>query len=430
MRKPRKVLMIVENDVVPPDTRVWREALALRDHGVQVSIICPKGALRRAVYEDYRAPYEYLEGIHVYRYDLPDGGSSVTYVREYFVALLNAFWLSLRVLIRHGFDVLHVANPPDIFFPMGWFYHLLGKKFVFDQHDLAPEVFQEIFAARMYGPAARLLRRHLLACERYSYLTADLVIAANESFRRIAIKRGGCPADKVFVVRNASVLPQGESARPAQGLKMGRRFLLAYVGVMGIQDGVEYAVRALHELIHVRGRQDVSLVLVGDGSDAAALRALTHELQLDTYATFTGWISPQAVAQNLAIADVGLSPEPHNALNEFSTMIKTMEYMSMGLPIVAFDLHETRNTVQNAGLYAIPNSVSDFANKIELLLNSEELRLAMGSVGRSRALGPLSWECSQERLLWAYDKLFSQPVISSPVDSVMHPSEAGAQEQM
>jgi glycosyltransferase involved in cell wall biosynthesis len=429
MSNPRKVLMIVENDVVPPDTRVWREALALRDQGVQVSIIGPKGTLGRAVYEDCRAPYECVEGIHIYRYDLPDGGSWAAYVREYCVALLNTFWLSLRVLIRHGFDVLHVANPPDIFFPMGWFYHLLGKKFVFDQHDLAPEVFQEAFAARMQGPATRLLGGLLRACERCSYQTADLVIAANESFRRIAIERGGCPADKVAVVRNASVLPPLESASPAQALKQGRRFLLAYVGVMGVQDGVAYALRALHQLVYARGRQDVSLVLMGDGSDAAALRALAHELRLDAYATFTGWISPQDVVRHLASADVGLSPEPYNALNERSTMIKTMEYMSMGLPVVAFDLSETRHSVQDAGLYALPNSVSDFADKIALLLDNDELRLSMGRIGRSRAQGPLSWECSRERLVAAYDRLCWQPGIAPGAGAAVRSWEASAHEQ-
>lgn len=431
MSKPCKVLMIVENDVVPPDTRVWREALALRDHGMQVSIISPKGAQGRAVYEDCRAPYEKIEGIHIYRYNLPDGGSWATYVREHGVALLQTFRLSIRVLIRHGFDVLHVANPPDIFFPMGWFYHLLGKKFVFDQHDLAPEVFQEVLAGRMRASAAKVLYRLLLACERYSYLTADLVLAANESFRRIAITRGGCPPDNVAVVRNACVLPQVEAAGPDQALKyqalrMGRRFLLAYVGVMGIQDGVAYALHALHELVHERGRRDVSLMLMGDGSDAAALRALSRELRLDDFTTFTGWISPQEVAQNLAVADIGLSPEPHNALNDCSTMIKTLEYMAMGLPVVAFDLLETRNSVQGAGLYAVPNSITDFANKIELLLNDDELRSRMGSVGRSRAHGSLSWECSQERLLEAYDKLFHQHAVTPAVGTALSPSEISA----
>jgi glycosyltransferase involved in cell wall biosynthesis len=397
--------MIVENDVAPLDTRVWGEAVALRDHGLQVSVICPKGAVGRPIFERYRAPYECREGIHIYRYERPDGSTSAAYMREYLVALLNTVWLSLIVLVRHGFDVLHVANPPDIFFPMGWFYHLFGKKFVFDQHDLAPEVFQEIFARRVNGLSARLLLKLVRMCERRSYQAADLIIAANESFRRIAIERGSCPAHKVSVVRNASALPQASGAAGAHQLKLGRRYLLAYVGVMGVQDGVAYALNALHTLVYARGRQDVSLALIGDGDDVPALQALARELGLDGYVTFTGWLTAQDVAQYLAGADVGLSPEPRNALNERSTMMKIMDYMSMGLPVVAFDLAETRFSAQDAGLYATPNSVDDFANKIELLLNSEALRLRMGTVGRSRAQGPLSWERSRERLLRAYDSL-------------------------
>jgi glycosyltransferase involved in cell wall biosynthesis len=412
--------MIVENDVAPLDTRVWGEALALRDHGLQVSIICPKGAVGRSVFERYRTPYECREGIHIYRYERPDGSSSAAYVREYLVALLNTIWLSLKVLIRHGFDVLHVANPPDIFFPMGWFYHLIGKKFVFDQHDLAPEVFQEIFASRVNGLSARLLLKLLRACERRSYRAADLVIAANESFRRIAIERGSCPAHKVSVVRNASALPPARFATPANELKLGRRYLLAYVGVMGVQDGVEYALDALHTLVYARGRQDVSLALIGDGGDVPALRARARKLRLDGYVTFTGWMASQDVAQNLASADVGLSPEPRNALNERSTMMKIMDYMSMGLPFVAFDLAETRFTAQDAGLYATPNSVDDFANKIEILLNCEALRLRMGSSGRIRAQGPLSWERSRERLLQAYDTLLRQSCASPGAGSDAH----------
>jgi glycosyltransferase involved in cell wall biosynthesis len=397
--------MVIENDVAPLDTRVWGEAVALRDHGLQVSIICPKGVMGRSVFERFRAPYECRDGIYIYRYERPDGSTTAAYVREYLVALLNTVRLSLKVLIRHNFDVLHVANPPDIFFPLGWFCHLLGKKFVFDQHDLAPEVFQELFASRGNGPSARLLLKLLRMCERYSYRAADLVIAANESFRQIAIERGSCPAHKVAVVRNASALPQENIAAPPHALKLGRRYLLAYVGVMGVQDGVQYALNALHKLVYERGRQDVSLALIGDGDDVPALRTLACELRLAEYVTFTGWMTGQDVAQCLASADVGLSPEPRNALNERSTMMKIMDYMTMGLPVVAFDLAETRFSAQGAGLYATPNSVDDFANKVELLLNSEALRLSMGGAGRMRAQGPLSWESSRERLWQAYDGL-------------------------
>jgi glycosyltransferase involved in cell wall biosynthesis len=400
--------MIIENDVAPLDTRVWWEALTLRDRGFQVSIICPKGAPARPIYQECRAPYDEREGIHIYRYDLPEGSSAAGYIREYLVALLSTSWLSLRVLRRHGFDVIHVANPPDIFFPLRWFYHLFGKWFVYDQHDLAPELFQETFASQMRRSAAWLLRRLLLACERYSYRTADLVIAANESFRQIAIHRGGCSLDKVVVVRNNPHLEDMRLVAPEPELKMGRRFLLAYVGVMGGQDGVEYALHALHHLVHERGRRDVALALLGDGSQLEALRALTHQLRLDEYVRFCGWCSRENVVRYLSTADIGLSPDPYNALNDVSTMIKTMEYMALGLPVVAFDLSETRISAQEAALYARPNQVDDFADKIAMLLDDEGLRHRLGAAGRRRIEDELNWRSSGEHLADAYDRLVSR----------------------
>lgn len=415
MLRPSKMksLMIVENDIAPLDTRVWWEALALRDHGLQVSIICPKGQQGRAVYEEFRAPYEYREGIHIYRYDLPEGASVAAFIREYLAALLSTFWLSLRVLVRHGFDVIHVANPPDVFFPLSWIYHLLGKKFIFDQHDIAPEVFQEAFASRMHSVPARLIHDLLRACERRSYRSADLVITANESFRRIALQRGSCAPQKVAVVRNNPHLEFIRPVAPEPELKMGRRYLLAYVGVMGRQDGVEYALYALHLLVHRRGRQDVALALLGDGSQYEALRQLAQQLSLDAYVHFHGWSSRQDVQRYLSVADVGLSPDPYNALNDVSTMIKIMEYMAMSMPVVAFDLSETRFSAQGAALYARPNEVEDFANQIEILLEDDALRRRMGMLGRQRIQEELNWERASERLIHAYDQLLRRHSISS-----------------
>lgn len=421
MARPRKVLMIVENCTVPLDSRVWGEALALRDHGFQVSIIGPKGAPGRPVFEEYRAPYECRESIHIYRYELPDGSSPTGYVREYLTALLSTSWLSLRVLLRHGFDVIHVANPPDLFFPIGWFYHLVGKRFVFDQHDLAPELFQETLEDRMHGAGAGVLRRLLLACERHSYRTANLVITANESFRRMAIQRGGCSPHKVAVVRNGPDLGRLRPVAPEPALKMGRRFLLAYVGVMGRQDGVENALYALDRLVHRRGRRDVALALLGDGSQLEALRALAHQLRLDEYVHVHGWSTRQDILRYLSVADIGLSPDPYNALNDVSTMIKTMEYMALGLPVVAFDLTETRFSAQEAALYAAPNHIEAFADQIETLLNDEALRLRMGALGRQRIERDLHWGHSRERLFRAYDGLLrGQPM--SPSDEPVSPS--------
>ncbi|HKF36158.1 MAG TPA: glycosyltransferase family 4 protein, partial [Ktedonobacteraceae bacterium] len=320
------------------------------------------------------------------------------------------FLLSFRVLFQRGFDVIHAANPPDIFFLIGLFYRLLGKKYIFDQHDLSPEMFKVKFGDHM-----RPLYRLQLFLERCSYSTACTVIAANASFRRIAIERGGCPPNKVFVVRNGPHLKRMNLATPEPELKRGRRYLLAYVGAIAVQDGVEYALHALQELVHKRGRQDVSLVLMGDGDHTSVLRALAHELQLDEYVNFTGWIESEDIVRYLTVADVGLSPDPQNGLNEFCTMIKTLEYMAMGKPVVAFDLAETRFSAQGAALYAVPNRSEDFADKIEMLLDNQELRCKLGALGRKRIEEVLSWDYSQSDLLRVYTALF--PVKTGPLVS-------------
>ena len=402
MLVPHKVLMLVENISVPADPRVWREACTLRRYGFQVSIICPKGEARD------QESYICLEGIHIYRYRLSTPiKKSSDYLKEYGMAMFMTFLLSLRVLFRHGFDVIHAANPPDTFFALGLCYKLLGKKYVFDQHDLAPEIFQAKFQNRM-----KTLYTLLLFFERLSYKTANIVITTNESQKQIALQRGGCAEEKVFVVRNGPDLTRFAEVEPEPALKQEKPFLLAYVGVMGAQDGVEIVLYALHELVHVRKRQDVSLVLMGDGEQLPMLKALTRTLDLEAVVHFAGWVAKADMLRYLTVTDVGLSPDPSNELNDHSTMLKTMEYMAMGKPVVAFDLLETRFSAQDAALYAIPNEVTSFADTIEILLNDKALRLHMGEMGRKRVEEVLCWERTKANLFIAYASLF--PKIATP----------------
>ena len=304
MSASRKVLMLVENLSVPADPRVWHEACTLRRYGFQVVIICPKGEAR-----DLEA-YICLEGIHIYRYHLSTTiQKSSDYIKEYSIAMFMTFLLSLRVLFRHGFDVIHAANPPDTFFALGVFYKLLGKKYVFDQHDLAPEMFHVKFQNRMHT-----LYKALLLAERLSYKTADIVITTNESQKQIAMQRGGCAEEKVFVVRNGPDITRFSTVVPEPILKQGKPFLLAYVGVMGLQDGVEYALHALNELVHMRKRHDISLVLMGDGDQLPALKALTQQLNLEDVVHFAGWVAKTDLLRYLTVTDIGLSPDPSNEL--------------------------------------------------------------------------------------------------------------------
>jgi len=398
MAKTYKALMLIENASVPFDNRVWAEATALRNHGYQVSMISPKGP------KWDRESHICIDGIHIYRYRLPTSTNKyAAYILEYSISMLMTFLLSFKVLFRHGFDVIHTANPPDIFFVIGLIYRLFSKKFVFDQHDLAPEMFQVKFNGRM-----RALYRLLLFLEWCSYRTSHVVITTNLSQKRFAIERGHRSPDSVFVVANGPELDRIRLVTPEPGLKRGRRYLLAYVGEMGVQDGVENALYALHELVHKRGRQDVSLVLMGDGGHAPTLCALAHQLDLDEYVHFTGWVGADVIVRYLTVADVGLTPDPQNGLNEYSTMVKTLEYMAMGKPVVAFDLAEARNSAQDAALYATPNLVEDFASSIETLLEDEELRFRMGTFGRKRIEELLNWENDKLNLLLAYESLFSK----------------------
>lgn len=410
MAKAHKVLMLIENRPAPADRRVWPEAILLRDAGFEVSIISPKEILL----PEHRESYICIENIHIYRYWLPTTGNRyITYILEYAISLLMTFWLSFKVLFHHGFDVIHAANPPDLFFIIGLFYRLFGKKFIFDQHDLTPELFRVKFQGRM-----KLLYKFQLFLERCSYRAAHIVIVTNLSYKRMAIERGGCASNKIFVVRNGPDLERVKLVPPESELKRGRRYLLAYVGVVDVQDGVEYALYALHELVYKRGRLDVALVIMGGGDHLPTLQALAHQLQLNEYVQFTGWSNSQDIMRYLTVADIGLSPDPQNGMNEYCTMLKTMEYMALGKPVVAFDLIETRFSAQNAALYAIPNVVEDFTNKIETLLDDEALRLKMGAIGRNRIEEELEWEHSKKNLLLAYEKLFprsSKPLVPDTV---------------
>ncbi len=410
MAKTYKILMLIENASVPLDNRVWAEALALRKAGFEVSIIGPKGPSMD------REPYICIEGIYIYRYDLPTTTNKYSaYILEYTIAMFMMFLLSLKVLFQRGFDVIHVANPPDILFLIGLFYYSFGKKFVFDQHDLAPEMFQVKFKGRM-----KLLHRLLLFMEWCSYRTAHVVITTNVSQKRFAIERGRCDNDRVLVVRNGPDLERIHVVPAEPELKRGHRYLLAYVGEMEVQDGVDYALYALHELVYKRGRHDVALVLMGGGGHVATLKVLTHQLQLDEYVQFTGWVEAEDIVRYLSVADVGLTPDPANGLNEYCTMVKTMEYMAMGMPVVAFDLAEARFSAQDAALYATPNVVEDFANKIETLLDDEVLRLKLGTLGRKYIEEGLNWENDKMNLLLAYQRLFPKSLslpVSDPIKS-------------
>ena len=387
--------MLVENLPSPFDRRVWQEATTLRDAGYAVSIICPTG-------RGCEQRYEIIDGIHIWRYSLPtEGQGPVGYALEYSAALAKSFCLSLKVLFARGFDVVHACNPPDLFFLIGGFYKLFGKKFVFDHHDANPELYEAKFGRRDFFWT---LMRWL---ERITFRLADVSIATNESYRRIAIQRGGMPHERVFVVRSGPSLERMKIVPADERLKNGKKYLVGYVGVMGKQEGIDLLLRAAKMLVFEYRRKDVHFGLVGGGTSLAEMQALSRELGIADYVTFTGRVPDEDMLAMLNTAEVCVNPDIANAMNEISTMNKVMEYMALGKPIVQFDLAEGRFSAQQASLYARRNDPRDLAAKIAQLLDDPQKRRMMGAFGRKRVQEKLEWRYEAPKLLAAYEALWS-----------------------
>ncbi|MGI5161735.1 glycosyltransferase family 4 protein [Microbispora sp. CA-102843] len=385
-----KALILVENLSVPFDRRVWQESLALRDAGWEVHVICPQGGKRDT------EPYAEIDGIKIHRYPLKAAtGGPLGYLREYGSAL----WHTYRLARRLGpIDVIHACNPPDLFFLIARLLRSRGARFLFDQHDLVPELYLSRFQR-----GQDFLYRLVCRLERATYRAADVVVATNESYREVALTRGGKRPEDVFVVRSAPAVERFHEVPPQPELKKGKPHLLCYLGVMGPQDGVDYALRALAKLRDEQNRTDWHAAFVGAGDAFDDMVRLARDLGLSDLVDFTGRIPDEDLLRYLSTADVGLSPDPLNPLNDVSTMNKVMEYMAMARPIVSFDLREAKVSAGEAAVYAPPNDESEFAKLIAMLLDDPEERRRMGAIGRERVAGPLSWENSRRSLLAAYE---------------------------
>ena len=386
----RKVLMIVENLPVPRDRRVWQEACALRDAGWGVSVICPG-----------ERGHDVVDGIDIWRHPLPpEGEGPLGYLREYGTALAWETALAWRVLFAKGFDVIHVCNPPEIMFVIGQMFKMLGKKFIFDHHDLSPELYVAKFGHKGW------LYRLVLLLERLTYRTADVAISTNDTFRRVAVERGGMAAGRVFVVRSAPDMRRLRTLPPDPSLKRGAAHLVAYVGVMNTQDGVEYVLEAMRHIIVHKGRKDVRAVLMGDGPRLPALRRMAADFGIDSHVEFTVWADDTVMIPMLNAADVCVSPDPVNAFNHSCTMNKIMEYMALAKPVVMFNLTEGRFSAGDAALYARDDDAADLAEKILELIDDPDKSRRMGDIGRARMDQNLAWEYQVPKLLAAYEAAF------------------------
>ena len=391
----RAICIISENEPVPPDQRVWREALALRDAGYRVLVICPKGPR-------WNAGRESIEGIEIYRHAAWKGDGRAGYVLEYAFALVAEFYLALRVYARAKFQILQGCNPPDTIFLVGLLFKLFGVKFVFDHHDLSPELYDVKFIRRGF------IYRLTCLAERLTFLSADLVLSTNESYKEIAVKRGGVDPNRVVIVQTCADLAEVAKAEYVPGFKRGKRYLVSYVGVMETQDGVQLLIESIQYLVRVRKREDTHFVIIGTGNEAERLQQLTAELGLRDFVEFTGWVLHEAIGSYLKTSDVCVAPDPLNPLNDRSTMIKILEYMAYSRPVVLYDLAEGRRTVGDAGLYAQPNDPIDFAIQIEKLLESERLREQLGESGHRRTEDGLNWRVQSAKLTDAFDQLLDR----------------------
>jgi glycosyltransferase involved in cell wall biosynthesis len=397
----RRVLIIVQNLPVPFDRRVWQEATTLAGSGYTVSVICPKA-------KGFNRSFEELEGIRIHRYSLPiDASGALGFVTEFLWCFVATMVKVAQVALRGpGFDVVHVCNPPETYWPLGWICRALGKRFIFDHHDLSPEMYRAKF-----DRPSELVNRALLRLERETFRVADVVITTNESHAAVARSRGGVADENIFVVRSGPDLNRLTRYPADPAWHKGARHLLVYLGEICKQDGADHLVRAVRDLRDHFGRDDFHCVFVGGGPHQPAVKAYADEIGVADLCTFTGRVSDDLLCRILSSADVAVDPDPLTEWSDQSTMNKIMEYMFFGLPIAAYALTENRVSAQDAAWYAKSNDERALAGVISKLLDDPERRARMSAFGRERLERSLAWQHSMPALLQAYDRVFDrQPV--------------------
>jgi glycosyltransferase involved in cell wall biosynthesis len=399
-QKPRagRVLMIVENLPVPRDRRVWQEAQAFNDAGFTVSVICPKGE------GDMSAGYENVGGIAVYRHWLPlEARGKLAYPLEYAAALFWQSVLAWRIFFTRGIDVIHAANPPDLIFLVAAQFKPLGVKFLFDHHDLTPELFAEKFGGKGLGYKAMAL------CERLTFKLANAVISTNESYKQIAVERGGKRPEDVFIVRSGPDLRKFKLTDPDPAIRAKAKYIVGYVGIMGSQDDIDDLLRIIDLYVHKLGHRDTHFLLIGDGTERKPMEVMAAELKIDSYITFTGYVGGEALNQALSSIDIGVCPDECNDFTTKCTTNKVMEYMAMKKALVQFDLVEGRRTAEEAAVYARNGDFLDFAEKIRALLLDNATREEKGAFGYKRLYEHLQWSKQLPQLHAAYRALGLSP---------------------
>jgi glycosyltransferase involved in cell wall biosynthesis len=393
MVKRRHVLFIVENNPVPFDRRVWHEACSARDFGYDVSVICP--ADRRSY--DHR---RLIDGIRIYRHPCPiEGLNRWAMVLEYLNAFFWEFLLAAGLFLKRPFSLIHGANPPDHVFLIALPFKLVGVKYVFDHHDLTPETY-----VAKYGEKS-IVYRILLWIERLSFKTANIVISTNESYKKVALERGGKSVGDVVVVRNGPDISMTPSALPRPELRGEFRHLIGYVGVIGKQDGIENLLSVADHIVNQKRRRDIKFAVVGTGPNLKNLIRDAQAMALDGYVHFYGFVPEKLLLEILSASDICINPEFRNEFTDRSTMIKIMEYMALKKPIVQFRTTEGEFTAGDAAISIKNNDIVQFAEAILALLEDPARRARMGEIGRERIEGQLSWPIQAKKLRAVYDRI-------------------------
>lgn len=390
------ILIIVQNLPVPLDRRVWLECQALVNCGYRVSVICPKGP--------GDPTRQHIDGVDIYKYSpAPEAKGAAGFALEFAYSWIRTAIISLHVWRNRPFNVIQACNPPDTYWLLAAAWRTRGVRFVFDHHDLNPE----LFISRFGEPddwLHRLEYRALLWLERMTFWVADRVISTNTSYRSVAISRGGLRPEHATVVRSGPDTAEMRPIYPSDPRPPGT-INLVYIGIMGPQDGVDQVLLVMDEIVHRRGRNDVTATMLGFGDCLEELRAQCTQLSLDDKVTFTGRVDKFRVADYLSRADIGVGPDLKTPLNDVSTMNKTMEYMSFGLPTVSFDLVETRVSGEDCVLYVESGDISAFADAVERLIDDPKLRVEVGRRARARAETVLDWRPQAEAYVGVFDEL-------------------------
>ncbi len=426
--KRRHIVMLVENNY-PSDNRVRNEANLLYSTGYRVSVIALRGSgqsSREVVdgVEVYRIPRVELfkktltEEVGLFQRIIHELKVFAGYAFEYAYFTTACFLLTALIFFRHNLDAIHAHNPPDTLFLVALPFKLLGKRFVFDHHDLCPELYRSRYESDE-GLSTSMLR----LAEWCTFRTADMTIATNESYKRVQIERGKRDPRTIFIVRNGPSIMRMNRVPASQRLRAMNKTILVYIGSLNPQDGVDYLLRALYQLRYGLKREDFYCVIMGSGDSLDDLRKLAGELRLEGYAELTGYVSDEDLQANLAAADICVDPDPSSPLNDVSTWIKIMEYMAYAKPIVSFDLPETRFSAQEAACYVKPNNEADFARAVATIADDPEVQRKMGQFGRRRVEEQLQWAVVGKNLITAYESigLFAHANnISAAAESQLH----------